>query len=260
MNGFVLLKKEVKAILRTYQCWLVPLIFIFFGILSPVSAKFLPEILKAAMQSDAPQNMVIQIKIPEPTAADAYMQWLKNLSQFGMLTVILLSMGLISEEKLRGTLEMVATKPVSRTSIVLSKFASQTGLFALSIALGTAVCFLYTYLLFDNANLGPLIFSTLSFVIYAILILSITIFFSSLLKNPISAGGLGLISYFSLSITASLGHGFDKYTPGALATLANQIVAGVKQLPNGYPAITTSLLASLLIIAVASIILEKQEL
>ncbi len=115
MSGYVFFKKEVKAIFKTYRIWLIPLIFIFFGILSPVSAKFLPAILKAAMQADTTQKVFLQIKIPEPTQTDAYLQWVKNLSQFGMLTLILISMGLVAEEKARGTLALVVTKPVSNS-------------------------------------------------------------------------------------------------------------------------------------------------
>lgn len=261
MSGFVFFKKESKAIFRTYRIWLIPLIFIFLGILSPVTAKFLPTILKAALQSDSTSGISLQgIKIPEPTPVDAYLQWLKNLSQFGMLALILLAMGLIAEEKARGTLALVVTKPVSRTSIVFSKFLAQAGLFATAAAIGVGTTFLYTFLLFNKAPFIPLIQSSLAFGAYGLLILSITILFSALMRNQLGAGGLGLLSYFILSILASVGHGFDKYSPGALSAIATKIAAGTLIFSKAYPAIGISIAVSILIVAAAAFVLEHQEI
>lgn len=260
MSGYAFFKKEIKTILKTYRVWLIPLIFVFLGIFSPVTAKFMPAIVKSALQSDATQKMVIQFKLPEPTQADAYMQWIKNLSQFGMLALILISMGLISEEKTRNTLPLIATKPVSRTAIVISKFVAQAGLLAVSGALGLATCYLYTYLLFDKASFTPLALSSIAFATYALLILSITVFFSSLMKNQMGAGGLGLLAYFTLSIVAALGHGLDKYSPGALSTLAYKLTSGGQTMSAGYTALAISVAASLLFIVAAAVALERQEL
>ncbi len=260
MSGYVFFKKEVKAIFKTYRIWLIPLIFVFFGILSPVSAKFLPAILKAAMQADTTQKMFLQIKIPEPTQTDAYLQWLKNLSQFGMLTLILISMGLVAEEKARGTLALIVTKPVSRTSIVISKFLAQTGLFAMSVAIGVGTCYLYTFLLFDKASLRPLIFSSIAFVVYGLLILAVTLFFSTLMRNQLGAAGLGLLSYFAFSIIAGIGHGLDRYSPGALSGIASKIISGSQAFAKAYPAIGISVALSIVMVVVAALVLERQEI
>ncbi len=260
MSGYVFFKKEVKAIFKTYRIWLIPLIFIFFGILSPVSAKFLPAILKAAMQADTTQKVFLQIKIPEPTQTDAYLQWIKNLSQFGMLTLILISMGLVAEEKARGTLALVVTKPVSRTSVIVSKFLAQTGLFATSAAIGVGTCYLYTYLLFEKANFRPLAYSSIAFAAYGLLILAVTLFFSTLMKNQLGAAGLGLLSYFAFSIIAGIGHGMDKYSPGALSSVAAKIISGSQALSEAYPAIGISIVLSIVMVVVAAFVLEHQEI
>ena len=61
-------------------------IFLFFGLASPVLAKYTPEIVKLAASS-------IDIHVPTPTIKDAVAQLIKNLSQVGVLTAILLAMG-----------------------------------------------------------------------------------------------------------------------------------------------------------------------
>ncbi|MCL4499611.1 MAG: ABC transporter permease [Chloroflexi bacterium] len=258
VNGFAFFKKELRAIIRTYRIWLVPLIFIFFGILSPVSAKFTPALLKSAMQSGGTAGM--RITIPDPTEVDSYGQWLKNLSQLGTLAVILLSMGLVADEKARGTLAIIVTKPVSKMEVVLSKLAAQSGLIVASMSLGTGACLLYTYLLFNKATAGPLFLSTLAFGIFILAVLAVTLLFSTVFKSPIAAGGMGLLSYFALLVLSGFGHGLDKYTPGALLAYAAKMAAGAEDFSPAYPAAAITLALSAAAVRLAVYILNRQEI
>lgn len=69
-------------------------VFLFFGIASPLAAKFLPAMLPSIMKG---QNIVIHI--PEGTWKDAVAQFVKNISQIGVFIIIILSMGTIARER-----------------------------------------------------------------------------------------------------------------------------------------------------------------
>src|SRR3990172_3242664 len=85
---------------------------------SPVLAKYTPELLK--MVPNLPAGLADLI--PAPTMADSVAQYLKNTEQFGILLVILLTMGVVAQEKERGTAAMLLTKPVSRSAVVLAQW------------------------------------------------------------------------------------------------------------------------------------------
>ncbi len=260
-GGIAFLKKEMLGIIKTYRVWLVPLIFAFLGILSPVSAKFAPALVKAAMEADEAQRQMFgQIKIPEPTVLDAYGQWFKNLSQFGLLTAILISMGSIAGEKAQGTLAIVATKPISRTAVVISKFISNVALIFASVLIGLAACYLYADLLFGKAPLKPLLLSTTAFLTYAVFVLAITLLFSSIAKRQIGAGGLSLLAVFALSVIASLGHGLEKYSPGALLGASMKIASGSQAFSKAIPALVITLAATAAALVAASLVLNRQEI
>ncbi|MHB0976811.1 MAG: ABC transporter permease [Candidatus Aquicultorales bacterium] len=260
MRGLAFFKKEVKSILKTYRIWLVPLIFVFFGILSPVTAKFAPALIKAAMQSGDMGKVSVEISFPDPTAVDAYAEWLKNLAQIGILAVILLSMGLVSEEKARGTLALVLTKPLSRSAVILSKFAAQAAFLLGAMGLGAATCAIYTLLLFGNAPAKPLLLSSAAFGVYALLILSATLFFSTVMKSQIGAGGLGLLAYFAFSLVAMFGYGLDKYSPGALGGLAAKMASGSEGISAGYGAMGVTAAVIILLLLGSIRILDEQEI
>jgi ABC-2 type transport system permease protein len=249
------LGKEFREILRTYKIWVVPAIFLFFGLLSPVAVKLLPELLKPQMEAQG-----IVIELPLPKAADSFLQFYKNLAQLGMLAIILVSMGLVSEERSRGILELLLAKPLSRTAVIVSKFVAQTVLVGGSIILGAAACYFYTLALFEGGRLLPFVQGTVLFLAYDALIIALALFFSSVLRSQIAAGGLALISFFLLSTLPLIHRLFAEYSPSVLTSLANDIVAGKADFSAaGWPAVS-SLSLTLLLLALGSIIFNRQEL
>lgn len=255
MSGRAFLRKEIKSITGTYLIWLIPLLFVFLGMLSALTARFMPEIIKSALEADAASGIKIKVTIPEPAAADAYAQWLKNMAQLGLPALILMAMGLIADEITGGTFQIVLAKPVSRRVVVLSKFITRSGLFLLSLFLGAAACFGYALLLFERADWLPLAAATALFSLYALLITAATLLFSALSRQAVSAGVAGFALYVALSVTGGLGFGFNKYSPGALSNMAYKAAAGAEVAHSWYypVGITTALIAVMLIGAVGAL-------
>lgn len=254
MNSWVFLKKELREIMRTYKIWVAPAIFLFFGLMSPPAAKFLPDLVKSQLEAQK-----ILIKIPKATATDSFIQFYKNLSQLGILAIILLSMGLVSEEKARGTFSILLTKPLSRFLIILTKFFAQFLLIGSSILLGAVACYYYTLLLFDKADLKPFIQSTTLFLIYTLLILAITLFFSILSRSQIVSGGLSLLAVFTLSLLPLIGKFFEKRSPAALLSIANSLASGKGQFADANWPILTAVLAAIFFLGLGIFIFNRQE-
>ena len=114
----VLLKKEILETRRTSRLLVTLVVFFVVGLISPILAKYTPLILRSI--PDMPAGLANAI--PEPTVRDAIAQYVKNISQFGILLVILFSMGSIAQEKERGTAAMLLTKPVRRSEVILAKW------------------------------------------------------------------------------------------------------------------------------------------
>ncbi len=255
MSNLTFLKKEFKEIIKTYRIWVIPLIFLFFGMLSPIVVKILPDLFKSQLKSQG-----IIINIPPQTAVDSFLQYFKNLSQIGMLAIILFTMGLMSEEKSRGTLTLVVTKPISRAWIVISKFVAQTVIILVSVIIGSVVCYIYTMFLFKNVSFNNFALGTLDYAAYMILIISITLFFSTIFANQIATGGLALIALFILSLLPSITKSLTKYSPGAIINQANDIVSGNATISVSFWPIVISLLLVFVLLLMSAMIFQRQEL
>jgi len=255
MSGLKFLKKEFKEILKTYKIWVVPLIFVFFGFMSPITTKLLPKILEGQMKAAN-----VAIKLPSPSALESFSQYFKNLSQMGALAVILLSMGIVSEEKAKGVLHLIVTKPISRTSVIIAKFVAQSCLISSSVIVGAAVCYLYTLVLFNEGGLKLFSQSTFLYVVYYLLLIALTLLFSTLFSNQIAAAGSSLIAFFGLTILPSLNELMAEYSPYALTAIGDGILRKSEVFSKGlWPlAISAGLIAVLLFFS--CYIFERQEL
>ncbi|MEI7742988.1 MAG: ABC transporter permease subunit, partial [Chloroflexota bacterium] len=144
MTGFgILVRKELAEAWRTRRLPVVALLFLVIGIISPLSARYLNEILGAALGDQLP------IKLPDPTAAMALEQLQKNLGQLGSLAAIALAMGAVAGELDRGTAALVLAQPVSRSAFLAAKLVAIGVVLGVATALAAAVAWVYTAVLFE---------------------------------------------------------------------------------------------------------------
>src|SRR3990172_4419664 len=195
MNAFLL--KEIKEITKTHRLWAVPLFFLFLGLSAVAATEFLPDILKSQLQ---PQN--ISIKLPEPDAVQAFQTYFKNLTQVGLVMVILMSMGLVSEEKARGILAQILAKPVSRAAIVAAKGLVPGGWVIICLAAAAAGSYVYALGLFGRADAARFVLANLVFALYLILIFSLTLAASAAARGQGAAAAAALAGFIVLSVAS----------------------------------------------------------
>ena len=188
MAGFgVLLRKELLESWRTMRLPIVGGLFLVVGLTSPLLAKFLPEIVKAAGG-----DQLTGLQIPEPVVGDAVLQLWKNLGQFGAFAAIILAMGSVATERDRGTAAFVLSKTVSRGAFLGAKVAGIGLVLALAVTLAVAVGWVYTAILFEPLPVG----GWLAFAILAWLALdawaALTFLGSTVTGSVAAAAGIGL--------------------------------------------------------------------
>jgi hypothetical protein len=146
----VQLHKELLELWRTRKLIVVLAVLVGFGFMSPIFAKITPDLIKSLGEG---QGSSITIIIPEPSTTDAIDQFVKNMTQFGLLLSVLMSFGAIVSEREHGQAALMFPHPLPREIFVLAKFA------ALAIRLGQVdlQCgcrYLYTAILFGCATAG----------------------------------------------------------------------------------------------------------
>jgi ABC-2 type transport system permease protein len=220
VNGFrLLLGKELREAWRTRRLPVVALLFIAVGIISPLTAKYLAEIVKLAAGDQLP------LPIPPADAVTAVGQLQKNLGQLGALAAIALAMGSVAGELDRGTAALVLAQPVTRPAFLLAKLAGIAIVLGLCTLAGVIVAWAYSAVLFGDAPLagwlGFAVLSWLALLAWA----AITFLASAATGSTMAAAGIGFGALVVLSLLAVI-PALDRLLPSGLAGAAALIALG----------------------------------
>ena len=252
MIFLAVLRKELLEQWRTRRLVAVAAVLLFFGFLSPLSAKLLPDLMKSLGDTGG-----IVIELPPPTAQDGLLQYVKNTSQFGVLLAVLLAMGALAQEKERGTAAMILSKPASRANFLLSKFMALTLVFGLCLALAGLACYYYTIVLFEGSGGARFVEMNLLLALFIEFYLAVTLLGSTIARSQVMAGGLGLGAIFVVAILGALPR-LGEYMPTALLEWARVLMVGTGE--PAWGAVAVSLGGIVVCLGAALVVFERQEL
>jgi len=247
------LRKEMFYQSRSKRLLVVFGVFALFGLMSPLLAYFTPEIIKSV-----PGAEQIASLIPTPTAVDAMVQYVKNLTQFGFILAVLLGMGAVVGEKEHGTVAMILSKPLPRWAFITSKFTVQVAVYLVAFVIAMIGTYYYTVVLFGPFDI--LILATISAILFIWLLTfaSVTLLASVLARSTGAAAGLGLGFAIILLLSSYLPK-VGPLTPGGLVAWANQLGSGMGSAGNsGAVALAVVIILVSLLTSVA--LFEVQEL
>ncbi len=245
--------KELREQWHSRRIIVVCAVFLLFGLTSPMLAKFTPQLLSSIEGAEQFADL-----IPEPTTADAMGQYIKNITQFGFVLVILLGMGAVAGEKEKGTAAMILSKPLTRWSFVLSKFTAQSLVYLLAIGLAGIGTFYYTLVLFEPLAVGAFFFGTILLWLWLLVLAAMTLLGSSWARSIGAAAGAALFGCVLLLLSGSIPQ-IGAIMPSGLVAWASQLGLETEIPANGGAiAMGATLIVVFLVTAVA--IFEQQEI
>lgn len=235
MDGFgVFLRKELREAWRTARLPVVVGIFFILGMLSPLAAKYTPELLKSLGSG-------IQIIVPPPQASDAIDQFLKNVGGDGVFIAILLAMGMVAREKERGTAAFVLAKPLSRPAFLLAKLVALALTLAAGVGVAGLATYIYTALLFKPVAVGGFIIACLLVLLMLLAYAAVTFLGSTLTRSSLPAAGIGLVGFAAVSLLGIFPR-VQPYTPAALNDMARALPLGLSPHHVVEPLVATGVL------------------
>ena len=206
-----LLKYDFYYLQKTSKFIIFPVLLVLLAIMSPLTARYLNEILAFTLEGT---GIVIDLGIP--TVFESYSQYIGNLYELYLYVIIFVAIGMFINDKTKGLLPLIISKPISRTKYILSKFISLNVLILISLFVGYFVFDYYTFFLFDEIDMLGMFYVTLLYFVYIIYVTSIALFAATHTKSYI----LSVVT--TLGIMLLIGAlklwqvGILKYIPGYL--------------------------------------------
>ncbi len=183
-NILAIVERELRAYFSSPIAYVVLTIFVF------LSGIFFRSILAQVMQMALVSQMQAQQLGPRPMDMPGMISrgFLSTMSVILLFIMPMLTMGLFSEEKKRGTIELLLTAPITDLQVVLGKFLAAGVFYAillLSTWIPTGVLYLY-----GSPASGPILTAYLGLLLYGLTIIAIGLFISTLTENQIIAAVL----------------------------------------------------------------------
>ena len=248
-----ILFKEFIHHLRSYKLLILAVVFSLFGIISPLSARLLPELLAGLM----PEG--ISMTLPVPTALDAWGQYFKNMSQMGLIVLALVFSAMMADDLADGRLTLLLTKGLRRPTVLAAKGVFMFAAWSLCVGWSCILSIAYTAFLFPDDSVSGLLPALSGLWLFGLMMLAVLLFCATLLKGTtgclLGTGALmGMIALFGLIPP------FAKGNPWQLITQATGLIGGTLSGEALTAPTITSLALMVLSLAGAVIVFNKKRL
>ncbi|NHM29355.1 ABC transporter permease [Bacillus sp. C11] len=251
-----LLQKELVEMWRNFKWLWVPITFILLGVKEPLTSYYMQPILDAL--GGLPKGAVI--KLPEPSAAEVLVEGLSSYTSIGVLIIVLTTMGIIAGERKSGVAAMILVKPVSFISYVTAKWMGGLILLVFSFFIGYLATWYYTGILFEWISFGDFLHSFLLYSLWLGLILTFTVFCSSLFLVPGTAGFISIATVLIYTLISGTLTKWMKWSPSMLTDYANQLLAGQSLPTAANPAAAITVTATIILLTLSVVVFRKKEL
>lgn len=221
MNTLVaLFKKETLEFSRTYKLLIVITVFLIFAIMSPLAAKFMPEIMAQFLPKEVADSF------PTPSALDSWAQFFKNFSQIGLFVTALLFAGTIIHERNEGTLIILLTKGLRRSTVVLAKTIFSMVVWTVMYWGAFGITYFYTWYYWKGDNVEHLGLAIGNLWLFGIVLIAVILFGNVLFKS-IYSNLLWLALFVGIWFIVSIFPKLEDYNILRLATDGNNILKGL---------------------------------
>jgi len=250
MTGFgPFLVKELREIVATWRLFVLPLTLLFCAVASPLLALATPYIVGTVAN--------LPLTLPDPTVADAYAQWTKNLGQMALLVVIVSFSSAVNGERASGTAAMALAKGLTPAAFIVAKVTAAYALVAVPTALATLVMALTTRVVFGEAPVGTLLRATVAWLVLALWCVTAVILLSTVLDSASATAGLAIAAWVALAVISSWGPA-ARWSPAGLVGAPTSLAMG-SETAWAWPALTAAVTAAMLVVG-SVLALRRREL
>lgn len=255
-NYITFVKKEFYENFKNYKLFILLAVFFLFGIMNPLFAKFTPEIISLALPEGVPEEL--KTLIAEPTALDSWMQFYKNVTQMGMIVLVILFSTIISSELTKGTLVNLLTKGLSRSSVIYAKYTYMSLAWTINLLISYVVTYGYTRYFFPSDTLHHLFAAVLYVWFFGLFIWSVMLL-AGVITKAASGSLLVTAGVLVLGMVLNMIYGIWRYNPLSLASKNLDIIQENINKSELYPALLITCILSVVCVVGASVVFKKKE-
>ncbi len=242
---------EVLRMVRTHRWAIVVGVYVVFGVLGPVSARYLGEIVGNFAGE-------VTIVVPDPRPVDGILQFVSNTTQLGLLAVVIVAAGALAVDARTEVAAFLRTRVGDGGVLLWPRYvvATLTAVFALGA--GTAVAWVLTAALLGELPTQTMVVGTALGALYLAFAVAVVAAAGAIARGVLPTVFAAVAFLILLPIVGVL--------PAVEPWLPSQLVTAVVALVEGEPAsgylraVGVTVVAIPLLLVLAARALERREL
>lgn len=225
-------------------------VYLLFGVIGPLTARYLEEILGSVGGG-------LSIDVPTPTAADGITQFTSNAGQLGLLAVVVVAAGALAVDADREHAIFLRTRVRNGWQLLLPRVVVPATAAAVALVLGTAVAVALTQVLLGAVPFGPVLVGTLYGVLYLVFVVALTAAVSTTTRSVV-ATVLATVSVLLVLPVLGLVPAIAGWVPSELLGAIDVLVRG-GAVGDAAPAAAVAAVGAVALVAVAVRRTERRE-
>lgn len=209
---------EVLRMVRTHRWTMVVGVYLVFGILGPISARYLNELV-GNFAGD------ITIVLPDPRPVDGVTQFVSNATQLGLLAVVIVAASALAVDARTEVAAFLRTRVERATTLLWPRYVVVTLTAVLALVVGTAVAWGLTAAVLGPLPAGTMVLGTALGALYLAFAVAVVAAAGSVVRGVVPTVFAALVLLLLLPIVGVL-PAVDPWLPSRLVTAVVALVEG----------------------------------
>ncbi len=244
-------KLELLRMTRTRRWIAIVAVFVFFGILGPLSARYMGEIIEQFGGG-------IEIVVPDPTPADGIMQYSANVQQLGLLVLVMVAAGALTMEARYEMAVFLRTRVRDVGRLLIPRYVVVAGTGIAAWIAGTLLAWYETTILIGAPDAGAVLVGTAYGAVYLLFVVAVVALAGAVFNSVVPAAIASLAVLLIMPLIGLLPD-IGKWLPSHLVGALDGLVRGGKA-SSYVAALLVALGATLVLLYGTMKVLDRREL
>jgi ABC-2 type transport system permease protein len=244
---------EILRLTRTKRWAALVGAYVAFGLLGPLGARYIKEILGSVGPSD---GMVITVADPVP--ADGMVQFVSNASQIGTLVVVIVAAGALAFDAIPEMGVFLRTRVSPAWKILVPRLVVSFAAAAGAFLLGTGVAWYETWALLGPPAAGPVLAGAGLGVVFLAFVVALTAAVAQRMRSILGTVMASLVVLIAMPVLG-LAPAISRWLPTSLANALADLPAG-GTMHNYWPALGVAVVATALLVGASFAWASRREI
>jgi ABC-2 type transport system permease protein len=173
--------------------------FLFYGLIGPVLAHYLPQIVNKA-------GGRIKVTLPPTVPADGVTQYLSNASQIGMLVVAFVAAAALSVDARKEMAVFLRSRVATPGKVILPAFVVNSAVASAAFVVGTLAAWYETLALLGHVPAAAMLEGMGLGILFFTFVVALTALVAALSRSVLATAGLTLVTLILLGLIGQATH------------------------------------------------------